>query len=198
MSTSSGRVRRKSTCWETRPKWFRALESSDPTCAGCWPRSPNDVTAFSGNGSVFMPQKSDEQFEAAEACGRHLLRTEPRAVAARYDKTTRRVTLDLVNGCSYAFPAERVQDLYGAADHGLADIEVDGAGFNLHWPALDVDLYVPTLIAASSARGNGSHANSPGWPGSRVRRPKPRRPDRTAPKAAAPAKSRRVNSAPPA
>jgi hypothetical protein len=24
---------------------------------------------------------------------------------------------------------------------------VDGAGFNLHWPALDVDLYVPALLA---------------------------------------------------
>ena len=26
-------------------------------------------------------------------------------------------------------------------------MEVDGLGFNLHWPALDVDLYVPALVA---------------------------------------------------
>jgi hypothetical protein len=26
-------------------------------------------------------------------------------------------------------------------------VEVDGAGFNLHWPSLDVDLYVPALVS---------------------------------------------------
>jgi hypothetical protein len=86
-------------------------------------------------------------FEAAEARGRDMLRTEPRAVAARYDETTGRVTVDLVNGCSYAFPAHHVQDLHDAKDEDLANIEVDGAGFNLHWPTLDVDLHVPALIA---------------------------------------------------
>ena len=33
------------------------------------------------------------------------------------------------------------------ADHALANVEVDGAGFNLHWPALDADLYVPALVS---------------------------------------------------
>jgi hypothetical protein len=28
----------------------------------------------------------------------------------------------------------------------LANIEVDGCGFNLHWPALDVDLHVLALV----------------------------------------------------
>ena len=32
-------------------------------------------------------------------------------------------------------------------ERDLGDIQVDGLGFNLHWPALDVDLYVPALIA---------------------------------------------------
>jgi hypothetical protein len=90
---------------------------------------------------------TDATFEAAEAQGRELLRSEPRAVAASYDKTTGRVTIDLVNGCSYVFPAQRVQDLNGASHDDLGGIEVDGAGFNLHWPKLDVDLYVPALIA---------------------------------------------------
>jgi hypothetical protein len=94
-----------------------------------------------------MAQTSDAQFEAAEARGRDMLRTEPRATAAHYDQPTGRLVVDLVNGCSYAFPAQHVQDLHGAPDDDLANIEVDGAGFNLHWPALDVDLYVPALIA---------------------------------------------------
>jgi hypothetical protein len=37
--------------------------------------------------------------------------------------------------------------LQGASAVDLAGVEVDGLGFNLHWPALDVDLYVPALVA---------------------------------------------------
>ncbi len=83
----------------------------------------------------------------AEARGRAMLETEPRAVVARYDAETGRVVLDLANGCSYAFPTMLVEDLQGAATEALARVEIDGLGFNLHWPDLDVDLYVPALIA---------------------------------------------------
>ncbi len=37
--------------------------------------------------------------------------------------------------------------IYKASQQALADIGVDGLGFNLHWPALDADLYVPALIS---------------------------------------------------
>ncbi len=90
---------------------------------------------------------TDAQFEAAEARGREMLDREPRASAARYDRTTGRVVIELVNGCSYAFPAQLVQDLQGAAEDDLADVLVDSLGFNLHWPALDADLYVPALVS---------------------------------------------------
>ncbi|WP_159589652.1 DUF2442 domain-containing protein [Chelativorans xinjiangense] len=94
-----------------------------------------------------MATMTDADFEAAEVRGKKMLETEPRASAARYDRTTGRVVVDLVNGCTYAFPARFVQDLQGASDGDLAGVEVDGLGFNLHWPALDVDLYVPALIS---------------------------------------------------
>jgi len=94
-----------------------------------------------------MVSVTDAQLKAAEARGRKMLETEPRALAAHYDRDTGRVTVDLVNGCTYAFPAQLVQDLHGASHDDLAGIEVDGLGFNLHWPALDVDLYVPALVS---------------------------------------------------
>ena len=47
----------------------------------------------------------------------------------------------------YAFPAELVQELRGASSDDLGGVEVDGVGFNLHWPKLDVDLYVPALVS---------------------------------------------------
>ena len=44
-------------------------------------------------------------------------------------------------------PAHLVQDLESASHDDLANIEVDGVGFNLHFPKLDADLYVPALVA---------------------------------------------------
>ena len=94
-----------------------------------------------------MAHSNDAKLDAAEAWAREMLRTEPRAVSAFYDRITGRVSIELVNGCTFAFPAQHIEDLNGASDDDLATVEVDGAGFNLHWPSLDADLYVPALVA---------------------------------------------------
>ena len=64
-------------------------------------------------------------------------------MAASYDRDIGGVVLEFTNGCSYAFPAALVQDLQNASADRLADLRVDGHGFNLNFPALDADLYVP-------------------------------------------------------
>ena len=87
-----------------------------------------------------MADLTEEQLEPGRARGRRMLEAELRATAANYDPATGRVVIDLANGCAYAFPPQRVQDLQGASEEDLADVEVDGAGFNLRWPKLDVDL----------------------------------------------------------
>lgn len=94
-----------------------------------------------------MAKLSDAQIDAAEARGRAMLETEPRATSARFDSASGRVVLELANGCAYAFPATLVEDLQKADAAALADVLVDGAGFNLHWPTLEVDLYVPALVS---------------------------------------------------
>ncbi len=94
-----------------------------------------------------MEHLTDGEFSAAEARGQAMLEAEPRAVSARYNRKTGRVTIDLMNGCSYVFPTGLVQDLSEASPEDLTDVEIDGMGFNLHWPKLDVDLYVPALVA---------------------------------------------------
>ena len=93
-----------------------------------------------------MADLTDAELRRAEARGRKMLETEPRAVAAHYDVAAGRVVIDLANGCAYAFPTRHIQDLRDASGEDLAKIEVDGAGFNLRWPSLDVDLYVPGLV----------------------------------------------------
>jgi hypothetical protein len=94
-----------------------------------------------------MVELSDAQLARAKTAGSKMLATEPRASAARYDRDSGRMVVDLLNGCAYVFPTRLVEDLQGASAGDLAGVEVDGLGFNLHWPALDVDLYVPALVA---------------------------------------------------
>ena len=110
----------------------------------------------------------------AERRGERSLRTEPRAHAARYDRRTGRVHVDLTNGCSFAFPARNAQGLERASDTELAQVEILGLGLGLHWERLDVDLSVPgrspdcsaprPIWTASARRGRG-----------RQRRPRRRR-----------------------
>ena len=111
-----------------------------------------------------MADVPDAHLKAAEARGRDLLASEPRAVSARYDVATGRVHVELASGCAYAFPTQRVEELQGASQAALADIEIDGAGFNLLWRALDADLFVPALVSgifgtrAFMARARARHA----------------------------------------
>ena len=83
----------------------------------------------------------------AERRGERALRSEPRARAARYDRRTGRVRVDLTNGCSFAFPARSAQGLERASDAELAQVEILGLGLGLRWERLDVDLSVSGLLA---------------------------------------------------
>ena len=94
-----------------------------------------------------MVELSEAALDRAEAAGRLATAQQPRARSARYDPTTARIVLDLENGCTYAFPPSLVQDLQTATPSELAQVIVDGAGFNLHFPTLDVDLLVPALVS---------------------------------------------------
>ena len=93
------------------------------------------------------PHWSDIQVEAAEARGRDLLETEPRALDARYDTKSGRIVVDLSNGATYAFPASLGQGLEEATPAQLSEVEILGTGFGLHWESLNVDLSIPGLLA---------------------------------------------------
>jgi hypothetical protein len=94
-----------------------------------------------------MSDDLDTMIAAAERRGERSLRTVPRARAARYDRKTGRIQVDLTNGCSFAFPARKAQGLERASDRELAQIEILGLGLGLRWERLDVDLSVPGLLA---------------------------------------------------
>ncbi len=94
-----------------------------------------------------MVELTDAEFDAAAQKGAAIRANEPRAKAARFDRQLGRVVVDLTNGCVFAFPPRLAQGLEDASDDELEKLEILGAGYGLHWEALNVDLSVPGLLA---------------------------------------------------
>jgi hypothetical protein len=115
---------------------------------------------------------------------------EPHAQSARFDRKSRRVLVELDNGCLFAFPAKNVQGLELATLEELSDIELLGGGYALHWPRVNADIRIESALVgvfgsrkwmarlaareagsrtserkAASARANGAKGGRP--PGSR-------------------------------
>jgi hypothetical protein len=94
-----------------------------------------------------MAELTDFEINAAIERGYIAQQAEPRAHAVRYDTRSSRIIVDLTNGCTFAFPPSVAQGLETATDKDLAAVEILGAGYGLHWEALDVDLSIPGLLA---------------------------------------------------
>jgi hypothetical protein len=89
----------------------------------------------------------EAQIQAAMKRGEETFKTDPRADSARYDAKRDRVIVELVNGCTYIFPAHLLQDFQGVDSQGMNEIIVDGLGYDLYWPQLDINLYVPAIVS---------------------------------------------------
>ena len=94
-----------------------------------------------------MAELSDEQLARANDEGRRVVATEPHAKSARYDRKTGKIWIELYNGCSFAFPPRQLQGFEHATDDQIAEVEVIGSGYGLHWESLDADFTVPGLLA---------------------------------------------------
>jgi hypothetical protein len=88
---------------------------------------------------------SDREIDQAEA-RMAALRQAGHAVSARYDRRSGRVVVDFDTGVQFAFPVKLAEGLADAAPESLSQIEITPAGLGLHWPSLDVDLYLPALL----------------------------------------------------
>ena len=94
-----------------------------------------------------MVELTDAQIDAALQRGKAAALNEPRAASARYDRKLGRVIVELTNGCTFSFPPRLAQGLETATENQLAQVEILGRGYGLHWAALDADLSVPGLLA---------------------------------------------------
>jgi hypothetical protein len=70
----------------------------------------------------------------------------PCAVTARYRPSIVKIEVGFDNGVTLAVPVALIQGLSGASDTDLKVIEISSTGWGLHFPKLDVDVYVPALF----------------------------------------------------
>jgi hypothetical protein len=76
------------------------------------------------------------------------LRDEPRVTKAEYraGRGLNLLVLHLSDGHRHVIPVEDVEGLRSATREEIGNVEILGRGTGLHWPALDLDLYVPSLL----------------------------------------------------
>ncbi|MGH9831435.1 MAG: DUF2442 domain-containing protein [Blastocatellia bacterium] len=96
---------------------------------------------------TYTDEEFDRMYEEAKRRSEREELIEVRALAARYDKASNRIILDLSNGATFIFPCDRVEGLSGAAPKDLARVELWGEGTALHWEDIDVDFSVSGIVA---------------------------------------------------
>jgi hypothetical protein len=93
-----------------------------------------------------MVELTDEEIEAANEHEWIFRETQPHAEAVRYDAKADRVIVDLANGATFAFPPRLVEGLHDASPNEIAEVEIIGVGYGLHWESVDLDYSVPGLM----------------------------------------------------
>jgi hypothetical protein len=84
----------------------------------------------------------------ANRAGRQAALSEPRAAEAKFLPARHQLHILLTNGASLSLPIGIVQELRAATRAQLSDIEILPGGDGLHWPAIDLTISVPGLIAS--------------------------------------------------
>ncbi len=94
-----------------------------------------------------MAEKTfDEEYAAAVRAATLADAIEPRAKSARYDRRTKRIVVELLNGATFLFSPELAQGLAGASPADLAKVQVTPSGAGLRWPSPDADFSLPGLM----------------------------------------------------
>lgn len=89
---------------------------------------------------------TDAEIDAAIALAKLREPYRPKAVAAEYRPKEDVVAVKLASGVELVIPRKLLQGLENAAPEQIARVEIWGPGTSLHWDALDVDHYLPSLI----------------------------------------------------
>ena len=113
---------------------------------------------------------TDEMIAQANKRGSEARKSSPVATSVRYDRRIGRVVIALSSGLELAFAPHLAQGLEAAKPSDLQEIEISPSGLGVHFPRLDADLYLPSLLegllgsenwAASKMGAKGGKAKTP-------------------------------------
>ena len=88
---------------------------------------------------------NDHRPEHVRFVGDRLAKT-PIATAAHYDRRLGHLVIDLSSGLSLSFKPQVAEGLEHAKAEQLTTIEISPSGLGLHFPAIDADIYLPSLV----------------------------------------------------
>lgn len=89
---------------------------------------------------------TNRQMQAARTRAQELKTHVPQATGAVYNPDTGLVCIRLSNGIVIGLPAAQTQGLESASAADLSAIHISPSGYGIHFPELDVDLYLPALM----------------------------------------------------
>jgi Protein of unknown function (DUF2442) len=87
-----------------------------------------------------------QEFKEANARAKSLRASTPTATSAYYDRKSKNIIVKLSTGIGVFFSPKQAQGLEEGTPAQLSEIEITPSGFGLHFPKLDADLYVPSLL----------------------------------------------------
>jgi Protein of unknown function (DUF2442) len=87
-----------------------------------------------------------QELKEANARAKSLRASAPAATSAYYDRKSRNIIIKLSTGIGIFLSPKDAQGLEEGTPAQLSEIEITPSGFGLHFPKLDADLYVPSLL----------------------------------------------------
>jgi hypothetical protein len=87
-----------------------------------------------------------KQVTPARARARRLKANVPHAVSAFYAAGVKRILVTLSDGLEIALVPERLETLHKARPADLKKIEINAAGYELYFPALDDGIWLPGVL----------------------------------------------------
>jgi hypothetical protein len=87
-----------------------------------------------------------DKFELANQRAKERQAAISRAVSAHYDRKSGRVVINLSSKLDVSFSPHDAHGLENAKPSQLAEIEISPSSFGIHFPKLDADLYLPSLL----------------------------------------------------
>lgn len=97
-------------------------------------------------GNYAPAQALHSRFSSATSAGKTRTKRGELAVSARYDARAKRLEIELVSGVRVSIPVAKLEGLAGVPASVIRTVRIDGGGYGLYWPSLDLDLAVPDLI----------------------------------------------------